>query len=420
MPHLLTTTQVYPPETCPAAVVVRELAEYLVSHGWQVTVCAGLPHHPHGRLIGGFKWRPWQRTEELGVEVVRVGHLIHKSRSTLVRGAVYTSQALATALAAATRRQADVVLVYGPPLVGANLGAVVAARHKAKLVNIVYDIYPDIAVETGRVKNLALISAARFAEQMQYKHSDLTIVLSEGFRKQIVSKGVAEEQVAIIPMWLDPDEIRPMMRDNVWRREHGIGAEKFVVLYAGTIGVVSGASIVADTAALVRDHEDILFLFVGEGEEKAHVEARARKMRLTNMMFLPFQPRERLCEVQASADVSLVTLAKGRGRTSVPSKVVGYMAAGRPVIASVDQDSDTAAEVISSGCGLIVAPEDPVALAEAILGLSKEPRHLSTLGRNARKWFLEHFSAHENLRRFDELLRNLASSGKNGGSDENP
>jgi colanic acid biosynthesis glycosyl transferase WcaI len=407
LPRILITTQVYPPEIHPSAVMVRELAEHLVGQGWDVTVCAGLPHHPAGRLYHGWRWRPWRRTLEHGVEVVRTGHLVHPSRSIAVRAGVYVSQAAGAAAAGLLARRADLVLVYGPPLVGPNLGALVAARHGAKLANVVYDLYPDIAIETGKVKSPLLIGAARAAERMAYRRSDLTIVLSEGFKRQLMDKGVPAERIAVIPVWLDPDEIRPLGRDNAWRREQGIGLDKFVVLYAGTIGVVSGAAMVAEAAALLCDRPEILFLFVGEGEEKAKVEARARELGLVNMMFLPFQPRERLAEVQATADVGLVTLAPGRGRTSVPSKVLGYLAAGRPVIASVDGGSDTAEEIDGAGCGLVVPPADAKALADAVVHAASDPQGVERMGPAARRSFEAGYCREPVLERYRLALEGL-------------
>lgn len=403
------TTQVYPPEIHPTAVMVRELAEHLAGNGWEVTVCAGLPHHPMGRLMEGWRWRLWQRSREGDVEVLRVGHLVHSSRAIPVRAGVYVSQAIGAAAAAALTRRCDLVLVYGPPLVGANLGALVARWHRAKLVCVIYDLYPDVAIETGKVVNPLVIGASRLAERIQYRATDLTVVLSEGFRRSLVSRGVPVSKIAVVPVWLDPDEIRPISRENAWRREQGIPSDRFVVLYAGTVGVVSGASVVADAAALLRDRPEVLFLFVGEGEERPHVEARARELGLDNMMFLPFQPRERLTEVQATADVGLVTLSPGRGRTSVPSKVLGYMAAGRPVLASVDGDSDTAAEVRMAGCGLVVSPGDAAALACAVRRAVSEVAWREVAGARARERMMEGYTRDSVLTRYRMRLEEVSA-----------
>lgn len=404
--RILILTQVYPPEIQATAVMVRELSEYLASREWDVTVCAGLPHHPHGKLYPGYEWKLMSFSRENGYVVKRTGHLVHPSRSILARGAVYVTQALGTALLGMLNDKVDVVLVYGPPLAGPNLAALVAARHRAKLITVIYDIYPDIAVETGKVKNPLVIGLAKIAEKTQYWSADKILVLSEGFKKTLVAKGVPAEKIVVIPVWLDPNEIKPMDRDNPWRREQGIPLDKFVVLYAGTIGVISNARMVADAARLLKDREDILFLFVGDGEEKPIVEARVKEYQLRNVRFLPYQPRERLAEVQATADVGLVTLAPGRGRTSVPSKVLGYMAAARPIIACVDPDSDTASDVNSARIGFVVHHEE--SLAATIVSYVDKPDDRLAAGERARKHFELEYSKTALLPRYELILTSLA------------
>lgn len=370
--------------------MVREIARYLAFRDWQVNVVVGYPHHPHGKLYDGWTRSVFDRQIDSGVQILRTWHWLHPSRKIPVRGAVFVSQAVGTTLGALTLPAADIILVYGPPLVGPCLGALLKARHHAKLVNVVYDIYPDVAIETGKVTHPVVVAAARVAERAQYRASDMTIVLSEGFKALLAGRGVPPDKIAVVPVWLDPAEVKPMDRDNAWRREHGIPLEKFVVLYAGTIGIVSGARMVADAAAILRGRNDILFLFVGEGEEKAALQARAKQLGLSNMRFLPIQPRARLSELQATADVGLVTLAPGRGRTSVPSKVLGYMAAGRPIIACVDQNSDTATELVSQGAGVVVPPGDPTALVRAVLTLAADPEARAKLGAAARAGMAKH------------------------------
>jgi colanic acid biosynthesis glycosyl transferase WcaI len=263
----------------------------------------------------------------------------------------------------------------------------------------------------GYLKNPALIRAARKLENLIYRRSDKIGVLSEGFQRTLIKeKGVALEKVAVIPVWLDVRDIVPMQRDNPWRREMEIESEKFVVLYAGTIGLVSGAEVVVEAARLLRSRRDILLLLVGEGQAKDRVEAMAREFGLNNIRFLPFQPRERLSESQATADVSLVTLAPGRGKTSVPSKVLGYMAAARPVVAAVDKDCDTAELIRTSGCGLVVSPDQGDELAEAILHFYGNPKERVTCGRAGHRHFLHHFERQAVLKRYIDIIQNMLES----------
>ncbi|ABS25438.1 glycosyltransferase family 4 protein [Anaeromyxobacter sp. Fw109-5] len=405
--NVLITTQVFPPEIHPTAVMVQQLAAFLAGRGHDVTVACGHPHHPTGRLPRGWSRRVFERHDHEGIRVLRGWHALSPSRHIAVRAAVLVSQALGTATATLGAPRPDVVVNYGPPFVGPLLSAAIAKAHRARLLSVIYDIYPDVVIGSGKLTNPLAIAAARRVERAQYRLSDRILVLSEGFRRKLEAKGVPPEKVVTIPVWLETNEITPRDRDGPWRRRQGIGPEVKVVLYAGTIGLVSGARVVIEAAERLRARRDVLFLFVGEGQVKEELEDAARAARLANVRFLPFQPREELCDVQASADVSLVTLAPGRGETSVPSKVVGYMAAGRPILGSVDVDCDTAEAILSSGCGVVVPPGDAKALAEGVEELLANEEERRGMCRRARLAFEERYGAEAALRRYAEVLEAL-------------
>jgi putative colanic acid biosynthesis glycosyltransferase WcaI len=245
-------------------------------------------------------------------------------------------------------------------------------------------------------------------ERLMYHWSERIIILSEKFRKILISKkGVGPEKLAIVPLWLNRTDVTPMNRDNTWRREMGIPIEKFVILYSGAIGLVSGAEVVLETAQQLSAYADILFLFVGAGQARDKVEAHAQQLGLQNIRFLPLQPRERLSELQASADVSLVTLAPKRGKTSVPSKILGYMAAARPVIASVDLNCDTALLVQESGCGRVVPPAQGKEIAEAILHYYDHPEDRQIAGNKGRQYFLSNLDRSVVLKEYIGVIENL-------------
>jgi colanic acid biosynthesis glycosyl transferase WcaI len=406
--NVLITTQVYPPEGQATATLVRELAGELSGRRAKVTVAAGYPHHPYGRLYPGYRKKLLTLEQKNGFQVVRGWHLIHPSPSVIVRGLVMISQCAAYFLSAANCPRPDVVISYGPPLMGPLISAAIARASGARLVTVIYDIYPDIAVELGHLREPRLIRAAQKCESLVYRLSDHIVVLSEGFHRIMVGvKGVPPEKVSVVPVWFDAQDIIPMSRENDWRREMGIEPEKFVALYAGTIGLISGAEIIVEAARRLESQADILFLLVGTGHAKEEVAALVRNEGLSNVRFLPFQPRERLGEMQAVADVSLVTLAPGRGRTSLPSKVLGYMAAARPVVASVDRDSDLAKLISRSQCGWVVPPGRGEGLAEAIIHCYRHPDQRRRSGEAGRRYFLQHYEKKVVIRRFAELIEQL-------------
>jgi colanic acid biosynthesis glycosyl transferase WcaI len=408
--HILITTQVYLPEGHATAIMVQELAEDLSRWGAEVTVAAGYPHHPYGRLYPGFR-KEWLKMEaESGFRVIRGWHLIHPSHSLAMRGLVMASQCAAFFLSAVNCPRPDVVISCGPPILGPLTSALIARASGARLVTIIYDIYPDIAVESGQLRNPTVITLARKLERFIYRQSERIVVLSKGFRRTLIDKkGVEPQKVAVIPVWLDVRDIFPLSRDNPWRREMGISPDKFVVLYAGTIGLVSGAEVVVEAASRLESYQDILILFVGAGYAKDRVEAKARELGLKNIRFLPFQPRERLSEVQATADVSLVTLAPGRGKTSVPSKVLGYMAAARPVIAAVDDDCDTAELIRKAHCGLVIPPAQAERLSDAILNFYQGSEARKVAGENGSKYFERYFERSQVTAKYIALIEGLST-----------
>lgn len=406
---VLITAKRFPPETPATAVLGQELAEELGSNGYRVTVAAGYPHHPYGQLFPGFRKKWLNISETDAYRLVRGWHIIHPSPSLLVRALIMFSQISSYWFSARYAHYPEIVISFdGYPLIGPMVSALIAKKYKARSISVIYDIYPDILVELGKLTSPSLIAVAELIEKLVYRWSDKIVVLSDGFRRTLIEeKGVPPEKVTVIPVWLDAKDIAPLDRENPWRREMGIPPEKFVILYAGTIGLVSGAEIIIDVAQYLDSHPDILFLMVGDGYAKKQVQARAKNLGLQNIRFLPFQPRERLSELQATADVSLVTLSPGRGRTSVPSKVLGYMAAARPVIASVDESCDTARLVKEANCGLVVPPGKGEALAQAILYYYKYSFRRISSGHNGLTYFLINFDKKVVIKQYLDLIENI-------------
>jgi len=219
----------------------------------------------------------------------------------------------------------------------------------------IQDIYPDAAVTAGVVRNKLITGALIGLESSGYYFANHISVISAGFARNLQDKGVPKNKISTIPNWIDLEEITPRSRYNSFSSVHAL-SDKFTVLYSGTIGLVSGAEIVLDLAKLLVSEREIVVMIVGDGVVKARLEAEARRQQLANVRFAPFQPRSRLGDVLASASVGLVTLKPGHGRNSVPSKILGYLAAGRPVVASVDPGSDTWNFVNESRCGICVCP----------------------------------------------------------------
>jgi colanic acid biosynthesis glycosyl transferase WcaI len=382
-------SQWYPPEQAPIGYMVRELAQSLAARGHDVTVITGFPNHPRGEVFGGYQKR-WRFDESVdGVKVRRVWLFTKRNPGKLARIFGFLSFTLTSAWSLLIHRKTDLIFgIFQPLSVGVTL-PVLAKIKGARLVLNVQDLHPDVPIELGLIRNPMLIAVLRAVEFFGYRAADGLAVICEAFKTHCVARGAQADNVAVIPNWIDTEEIRPGERLNTFRTEMGFSDDDVVVLYAGTLGMVSGAEIVLHAALqLEKVQPGIRFVFVGEGPELPGLKAASAALALVHVHFAPFQPRERLAEVQAMADISLVTLKRGKGRTSVPSKVLGYMAASRPVVASVDADSETALLVSSAGCGVVVEPESAEALADAICNLAASVQDRHRMGRGGRD-FLE-------------------------------
>jgi colanic acid biosynthesis glycosyl transferase WcaI len=217
--------------------------------------------------------------------------------------------------------------------------------------------------------------------------------------------------MTLIYDWVDTELIRPLPKINSFTRENNL-SERFVVLYAGNIGLSQGLETILSTAEMLADQKDIQFVFVGDGAGREVLQFQAKQRHLPNVQFNSYLPRERLPELLACADVSLVILRRGVGSDSLPSKTFSIMASGRPLIVSIDEESETWKLVKRAEAGVWVPPEDPSKLAEAILTLKQDKALCERLGQNGRVWAEQHHSPQYAAEQFEKLLF-VAISSKN-------
>jgi colanic acid biosynthesis glycosyl transferase WcaI len=241
--------------------------------------------------------------------------------------------------------------------------------------------------------------------------SDVNIVISESFKEVLVrTRRAPAESIEIIPSWIDGSAIKPTTRHNSWREEMSIPADKFVAMYAGTMGLASAVEVLVEVAAKLKKngHDDILLICIGDGLLKPEMIRRSAELGLDNIRFLPFQPQGRLSEVQSTADVLLLTMEKSNSGSSVPSKLVTYMAVGRPILCAVQSDSAIARRVALAQCGLLVPPGDAVAISEGLIKMKTDHREWQNRGKSGRAFFQEHMDMPIAMEKFHRLFHRLA------------
>src|SRR5690606_10832337 len=226
----------------------------------------------------------------------------------------------------------DVIYIYSPPLFLGITGYVLSRLKGIPFVFNVQDIYPEIAVKHGMIRNPRMIRAFERLERWIYRKAAHVTVISEGFRQNLMGKGVPDDKISVIPNWVEIEQFVPMSKENRFSQEHGL-CGSFVVMYAGNMGHSQGLEMVIEAARLLQANRKIRFVFVGNGVRRADLAALAAAYALENVTFLPYQPRERMPEVIASADVSLVILEPEKSKTTIQSKTYEIMAMARPNLA---------------------------------------------------------------------------------------
>ncbi len=404
--RILLMAQCYAPEDVSAAVLLTELATDLARRGHQVTFVTGAPNYPYGRVYPGYHNRLYQVESLDGVKVVRTWSYISPHKTfwrRLLHYGTYSATAFYGSLLAG---KPEIIVNFSPPLPLGMSAWLLSRLWRVPWVLQVEDLYPDAAIATGVLQNRTAITFFSAMERFLYRRATHISLLSEGFRQNLLGKGVPREKISVIPVWADPDVVRPLPKENAFRAQHGLTG-KFVVMYAGNLGITSCLEDVAAAAEFLQGQQDVRFVIIGEGVKKTALEDMAKSKGLENVLFLPFQPREVFAEMLAAADVSLVTLNRDSSKTSLPSKTFNIMASGRPILAITPPDSEIAQLVQEADCGLNSPPQQPKLLAETILKLMCQSDRLLAYGQNGRLQLESKFARARCVEMYERMLLNL-------------
>jgi len=401
--HILFMAQCYAPEDISAAVLITELAVDLARRGHRVSVVTGAPSYPHGRVFEGYHNSLLEVETLDDVRVIRTWSYISPSRKPLPRLLHYGTYSATAFYGGLLAGRPDVIVSYSPPL-PLGLSAWLLGRiFRVPWVLQIEDLFPDAAISAGVLTNKKLIRFFHGMEKFLYRHAQRISVISRNFRKVLLAKGIRNSKIKLIPVWADPSVVRPMPKQNAFRRAHGL-EDKFVVMYAGNIGLTSCLEDVLGAAEILQAQNDIQFVMIGEGIKKEALEAEAKTKGLANMLFLPFQPREMFSEMLAAADLSLVTLNPGAALSSLPSKIFNVMASARPVLAVAPPESEITQIVEEAGCGWNVPPQSPEKLAEAVIQLRASKSALIQMGQNGRACLEKNYSRSHCVDAYEKML----------------
>jgi len=396
----------YYPERTSVAPFTTGLSEHLAAEGHEVRVITAFPYYPEWRIWKEYRGRFTQRETLRGVEIRRVRHFIPWRASSLLQRLVhdfsFTAVALFAGLAAG---ECDAVYCSCPPPALA-----LAAWAISRIRNVPYtikltDLASDAALATGILREGALVRSARAIERFAYRHAASVVCLCGAFRERLTRDGLPADRLAVIPDWGDTEAVRPLPGDGSFRCAHGIAREQFVVLHTGNMGKKQDLLNVVRAAELTRADADLVWVIVGEGEERPLLERASQG--LPNLRLLPLQPAAALCQMYADADVLLLNQKAAVKDSVIPSKLLTYLASGKPVLCAANGASEAARIIGEARCGQIVAPENPQALSQGALALRADPASRREMGANGRSYAVSNFEKARVLHLYDRFFQTL-------------
>jgi colanic acid biosynthesis glycosyl transferase WcaI len=395
--RILLLNEYFPPDTAATANMAAAVVDALAEHH-AVTVLCGRPSYDPSERHPFYIFR---RDRRGPATVERVGSTTFprfRMRQRVWNYLSYVALSIPRALAVRT----DLVMAMTDPPFEGIVGAFVAWLKRKPFVYNIRDLYPEMALLGSIVRPAWWVRLWERMHRWALGRASRVIVLGEDTRERIIAKGIDPARVVVVR-----DGARAPQ--TLAAEDHPVTQEirsgfPFVVLHAGNLGFYGAWETVIKAAGML-DHEDAGFVFVGEGAQRSSVEAAARGV--NNIKFQPFRPPEQVPYVLAAGDLHLVTIKRGLEGVVVPSKLYSILAAGRPVLALAPEGSDAARVVRRAGCGVVVDPDDPAALAAAVRDLAQDRERLAGMGKRALQAAGD-FERDRELQLFRQILEGVA------------
>ena len=353
-------------------------------------------------------WGGLLATSSFGDALVIHTAIPRKSANVVMRLVGWAGFHVLSVLAAAFRLgKVDAILAPSPPLTVGLAAWLIGVLKRAPFVYNVQELYPDTAVALGVLGDGALVRSLHVVEKFIYNRAFAVTTIAAGMASAIRKRTDDPGKVRFIPNFVDTRVISSRPRDNRFSREFGLSG-RFSVVYAGNIGPAQDLGILLDAAELTLSDSRIIYVMVGEGTSRAALAASAAARHLTNVVFIPQQPYERVPDIYGASDLCVVPLAPTLVVEAVPSKVYRIMAAERRVLAIADKNSDLAEVVRESGAGCVVEPRNRQELARAIVEAANDPAGISLV--HGREYVISHADRARVTGEYSRLLDEAADS----------
>ncbi|MEI6448550.1 MAG: glycosyltransferase family 4 protein [Actinomycetes bacterium] len=414
--HILFLSHYFVPENNAPAARVHGMAKEWARLGHRITVLTGAPNVPAGVVFEGYRNRLYQEEWLEGIRTVRVWTYLAANRGRVRRGLNFLSyMAAAGAAGSALRPRADVVIATSPQFFAGWAGVPVSRAHGAPFVLEIRDIWPDSITAVGALKEGRVVRALEELERALYDAADHIVAVGEGYRQNMIRKGVPAARIDVVTNGVDADLFTPRPADAALRERLGLKPDAFVVTFAGTIGMASGLDVALGAARRLKEQgrDNVAFLLIGDGAVRADLETQARVQGLDNVVFTGLVARAELPSYLASSDACLVHFRKQElFSTILPSKFFEDAAMEKPILLGFE--GDARAMLNEADCGIAFEPGNDAELAAAVLRLAGDRAEGARLGANGRRYVLEHFERRRLAHEYLEILERVRADYRRG------
>jgi glycosyltransferase involved in cell wall biosynthesis len=409
--RILYLSQYFPPEVGATQTRAYEMAQGLIQAGHQVTMLAEVPNHPSGIIPPEYRGKLYERANLEGIEVIRLWVKTSPVKSFISRMAFYLSYMIMAALAGLflTTGKYDLIYATSPPLFVGGAALILSYLRRLPLIFEVRDLWPESAIALGELRNPLAIRWATRLEEACYRRATKIVVTTQEMVDYLVKRGLKPGLIHIIRNGanLDLFQFDALARQNL--REQLKVVDKFVVIYAGLLGIAQGLEATLQAAKQLETVKNVHFIYIGDGPMRAELHQQSQALGLTNTTFIAAQPRETIPGYLSASDVVLIPLTKKRLIGALPSKMFDAMACQRPVLLSAQGE---ACDIVRRNeAGLILPPEDPTALAQAIIQLQQQPELCLRFGQNGRAAVIANYSRQAQAKQLVHLLNSTLPNG---------
>lgn len=400
---ILFLTQYCPPEVGAPQNRIFEFAKQLKSFGHEVSILTAMPNYPKGEIFDEYKGKKTVVEELEGIKIVRTSIYATKDKAFTKRLRNYLSFTFSSLIQGAKfiDRQ-DVIITESPPLFLGWSGYILSKWKHAKFIFNVSDLWPESAVKLGVLNNKLFIKLSTWLEEFCYRKATAVTGQTKGIVDNIVQRGINSNKVHLITNGVDTQFFKLENRDETFRKEIGI-ENKFSLCYAGIHGIAQGLEVIINTAEILREYENIQFVFIGDGPEKQKLINLKENKNLKNITFLPVQAKINMPKIIASMDATIIPLKKlDLFKGALPSKMFEALASELPIILGVEGEAKNLIE--EAGAGIVVEPENPEELALAVKTLYNNYQLRKRLGRNGREYVIKNYSRTSIARKLERIL----------------